>query len=262
MRAIGSAAAHGLTLAASRSPQALPDLHGPGNQIGRQTALPKPASAFASTRHPDRVESRRHVGRRRLTCRDWTSTAGFAMLGHSDKVAASARDSNSWNSAHLSEGCTPAAFRGHRRQRPLLLLRDRLGPSNARASITGAARVSSPGPQKAQKAQINKCDSTIVSMSLELPHQSPPSCELPRSVLQGSAMLGRIQGPPAESEYRIDFVCFDQIVLEIKALSATGPADHAQVISYLAMKTLRCGLLLNFGSAKLEHRRFIWEPRS
>ena len=38
--------------------------------------------------------------------------------------------------------------------------------------------------------------------------------------------------------------------------------DHAQVLSYLASTKLRCGLLLNFGTAKLEHKRFIWTPRS
>jgi len=46
-----------------------------------------------------------------------------------------------------------------------------------------------------------------------------------------------------------------------QARSVTGPADHAQVLSYLASAKLRCGLLLNFGTAKLEHRRFIWQPR-
>jgi GxxExxY protein len=69
------------------------------------------------------------------------------------------------------------------------------------------------------------------------------------------------KGHRLRGEYRIDFVCFDEVVLEIKARSMTGPADHAQVISYLASSKLRCGLLLNFGTAKLEHRRFIWEPR-
>ena len=69
------------------------------------------------------------------------------------------------------------------------------------------------------------------------------------------------KGHPLRGVYRIDFVCFEEIVLEIKARSVTGPADHAQVISYLASSKLRCGLLLNFGAAKLEHRRFIWEPR-
>lgn len=68
------------------------------------------------------------------------------------------------------------------------------------------------------------------------------------------------KGRPLRGEHRIDFVCFEQIVLEIKARSMTGPADHAQVINYLASSKLRCGLLLNFGAAKLEHRRFIWEP--
>jgi GxxExxY protein len=69
------------------------------------------------------------------------------------------------------------------------------------------------------------------------------------------------KGHPLRGHYRIDFICFEQIVLEIKARSGTGPADHAQVINYLASSKLRCGLLLNFGTARLEHRRFIWEPR-
>ena len=69
------------------------------------------------------------------------------------------------------------------------------------------------------------------------------------------------KGRPLRGEYRIDFVCYEHIVLEIKARSATGPADHKQVINYLASSKLRCGLLLNFGTPKLEHKRFIWEPR-
>ena len=69
------------------------------------------------------------------------------------------------------------------------------------------------------------------------------------------------KGRPLRGEYRIDFVCFDEIVLEVKARSMTGPADHAQVINYLASSRLRCGLLLNFGASKLEHKRFVWEPK-
>jgi GxxExxY protein len=69
------------------------------------------------------------------------------------------------------------------------------------------------------------------------------------------------KGHPLRREYHMDFVCFEEIVLEIKARSVTGPADHAQVISYLTSSKLRTGLLLNFGASKLEHKRFIWEPR-
>jgi hypothetical protein len=47
------------------------------------------------------------------TCGGWNSTVGFAVLGHSDKVGAIGPDSNSWNSAHLSER------QGHRRRRKL-----------------------------------------------------------------------------------------------------------------------------------------------
>ena len=66
---------------------------------------------------------------------------------------------------------------------------------------------------------------------------------------------------PLSRDYHVDFVCFGEIVLEIKARSITGPADHAQVLNYLASTRKRIGLLLNFGCPKLEHRRFIWEAR-
>ncbi len=65
------------------------------------------------------------------------------------------------------------------------------------------------------------------------------------------------KGHRLRGDYRVDFVCYDEVVLEIKARSVTGPADHAQVISYLAATRLQVGLLFNFGTPKLEHRRFI-----
>ena len=46
-------------------------------------------------------------------------------------------------------------------------------------------------------------------------------------------------------------------MIEVKARSSTGPADHAQVLSYLASTKLQVGLLINFGAAKLEYRRFV-----
>ena len=65
------------------------------------------------------------------------------------------------------------------------------------------------------------------------------------------------KGHQLRGDYKVDFICFDEIVLEVKGRSATTPADHAQVISYLAATKLQVGLLLNFGSDKLEHRRFV-----
>jgi GxxExxY protein len=64
------------------------------------------------------------------------------------------------------------------------------------------------------------------------------------------------KGQQLRGDYKVDFICYEEIVLEIKGRSVTGPADHAQVISYLAATKLPIGLLLNFGTPKLEHRRF------
>ena len=58
--------------------------------------------------------------------------------------------------------------------------------------------------------------------------------------------------------YRADFVCFDKIIVEIKAECALTANDWGQVMNYMKASGFRVGLLFNFGSAKtLEKRRII-----
>lgn len=57
--------------------------------------------------------------------------------------------------------------------------------------------------------------------------------------------------------HRIDFVCFNDVVVEVKASSLTGPAEQAQVLNYLALSGHRLGLLLNFGRPSLEYKRLV-----
>lgn len=57
--------------------------------------------------------------------------------------------------------------------------------------------------------------------------------------------------------HRIDFVCFGEVVVEVKASSLVGPAEQAQILNYLALSGHRLGLLLNFGRPTLEYKRFV-----
>jgi GxxExxY protein len=60
------------------------------------------------------------------------------------------------------------------------------------------------------------------------------------------------------SSYRADFVCFENILLELKAQEALGPVDEAQALHYLKGTDLELALLINFGGPSLEFRRFAW----
>ena len=56
------------------------------------------------------------------------------------------------------------------------------------------------------------------------------------------------KGQPLEQVYLPDFVCYDKIIVELKA-SKTIAAEHtAQVINYLKATSMKLGLLVNFGS--------------
>ncbi len=66
------------------------------------------------------------------------------------------------------------------------------------------------------------------------------------------------KGRVLEKKYNPDFLCLQEIIVEIKALDQLSGKEDSQVINYLKASGKRVGLLINFGSVgKLEWKRFI-----
>lgn len=79
---------------------------------------------------------------------------------------------------------------------------------------------------------------------------------VPFSANQELRML--YKGQPLEQIYRADFVCFQQVIVEIKAVKEIAPEHKAQILNYLKATGLRVGLLVNFGSyPKAVVHRFV-----
>ncbi|HMJ90214.1 MAG TPA: GxxExxY protein [Candidatus Acidoferrum sp.] len=61
--------------------------------------------------------------------------------------------------------------------------------------------------------------------------------------------------------YKADFICFGEVLVELKALGRLSGTEEAQVINYLKASELTRALLLNFGAPSLEHKRLIFTHR-
>lgn len=66
------------------------------------------------------------------------------------------------------------------------------------------------------------------------------------------------KGVLLEKKYIPDFVCFGQIILELKVLPKLTNIEVAQLLNYLKITNMRLGLLANFGSTNhLEWKRYV-----
>ena len=65
------------------------------------------------------------------------------------------------------------------------------------------------------------------------------------------------KGKELEQKYIADFVCYDKIVIELKAVDELLPVHKAQVINYLAITGYQLGLLVNFNETKIKPERIV-----
>ena len=66
------------------------------------------------------------------------------------------------------------------------------------------------------------------------------------------------KGQELRRQYVADLVCYEQIIVELKALERLSGREEAQLLNYLKATSFPVGLLINFGgSTKLEWKRFI-----
>lgn len=69
------------------------------------------------------------------------------------------------------------------------------------------------------------------------------------------------KGRLLKKTYQADFVCYEKIIVEIKALDRLSANEEAQILNYLKSSNFEVGVLINFGSRnKLEWDRKIWTP--
>ena len=66
------------------------------------------------------------------------------------------------------------------------------------------------------------------------------------------------KGVVLQKTYRVDFICYGKILIELKALERLSNIEVAQILNYLKITKMRVGLLVNFGARpKLEWKRYV-----
>jgi len=88
-------------------------------------------------------------------------------------------------------------------------------------------------------------------LAMEFADQGIPFSEQKRLALE-------YKGRPLKQRYQPDFICYENVIVEIKAEKSVTDADRAQVINYLKATGKELGLLINFGHHPgIQQERFI-----
>ena len=92
------------------------------------------------------------------------------------------------------------------------------------------------------------------AMEIELAERKVPSKSQHEIIIQ-------YKNVRLKKYYIADFFCFDQIIVELKAIDRITSREESQLINYLKATGLPVGLIINFGvQDKLEWRRLVLTP--
>ena len=93
-------------------------------------------------------------------------------------------------------------------------------------------------------------------LSIELGLQKIPFVEQ-------SALPLNYKGHPLKQKYIPDYICYDKIIVEIKAVSKLTDSHRAQVHNYLKASGIKLGLLVNFGHfPQVEWERIVRDTKA
>jgi GxxExxY protein len=99
------------------------------------------------------------------------------------------------------------------------------------------------------RACIHEVNRKLGSGFLEAVYQEALEIELGKAGIPFEAQKKLhilYDGRPLKQFYLADFVCFEKIIVEIKAVTGLSPEHTAQTLNYLAATDLRLGFLVNF----------------
>lgn len=65
------------------------------------------------------------------------------------------------------------------------------------------------------------------------------------------------KGKLLDKKYQADFICYENIIVELKALSELNSSHQSQLINYLKASKMKLGLLVNFGQKSLISKRVV-----
>lgn len=65
------------------------------------------------------------------------------------------------------------------------------------------------------------------------------------------------KGHPLKCYYKPDYLCYEEIIVEIKAISKCGSSEEGQIINALKASKKKVGVLINFEEPSLFWKRFV-----
>ena len=88
------------------------------------------------------------------------------------------------------------------------------------------------------------------ALAIEFRLRKIPFVEFPKLKIE-------FKGIVLKKYYVPDFLCFDEIIVEIKAIQKCTKDDEAQIINALNSAKKKVGVLINFGEPSLFFQRFV-----